>query len=286
MWISESTYAGLTQVGHEEWAKGADQRIDDICALLSLTPIASLSGGIKGVVLTALDADGSLCVLKTAPADFLHIELELLHAVAGRVPHIIQELPEYDAFIMQHSGTALGDAGIAPSAEELATIIHSWSETTPPDNLPEARELMTQWIEESAPLEDEEYDAISLMLAWAERELERVPVGYNTVHGDLHANNLLVSAEGRITTIDPIGMKGTLECEIGHACMFYADADTAAFVREVCFVLDADYRQALQWTAIRCAISASACHKRGQEKLHLLRTRKWQKLAAELETLL
>jgi streptomycin 6-kinase len=107
-------------------------------------------------------------------------------------------------------------------------------------------------------------------LRWAEHHAGQLPEGNRLLHGDLGRHNMMINANETLYAIDPKGVKGSVEFEVGLAAVWTPSArsNSVDYAHEGARLLGLDLHEVLSWTKIRAAISATSGYNRRELQQH------------------
>lgn len=230
--------------------------LPDVVAALSdrwdLTPGAALGGGTAGYVIEAIDAHGSVCVLKIAMAldsdDVAAFERSVLvhQLAAGRAcATLIDHDNQTSAMLLERLGPNLADLdySIPEILDIVSTTLQSfWRPAPADDRIPTGADkaawlssyITSTWEELGRPCTREVIDRA--VTYCDERAAADTPHDAVLVHGDAHGWNTLSSPGGRFKFVDPEGIRSDRAHDLAVPMREYNEpllgGDTARLVRE------------------------------------------------------
>jgi streptomycin 6-kinase len=250
-WLSKEVRSGLEIAGWQQWAENAHLYIEEALTQFNVKPIRALPGGIKGVVLEVRSNEDVLQVLKVTPSHYAQKEIGIFQQVSTHAPQVLAQTEH--AFLMPHYGHSFYSQGLPVSSQLLTEIIDTWNQPTGM-KLDSAQTATTRLLQKATTGSMPEQLQEMFAHAWA--LLPKTREQAHLVHGDLHTGNILFKGDG-YTVIDPLGMLGSAETELGHAAaLARVGSDIVDYVHDVVSALNLDMQEALKWSLLRTVVSA------------------------------
>lgn len=204
------------------WLAGLEQTVADLAQQWQIRIGELMNGGSEGLVLSAVQVDGTPVVLKIGipGVSYMANEAHVLRLAAGRgYPRLLSHSKRHNAILMERLGTQLAASGKS-TRDQIALICQTLSTawipldtahglTTGAEKAQGLADLITTlWQELGQPCLPLTYN---LALAFAkERHAAHDPGNAVLVHGDAHASNTLKTLCGGDDTsykfVDPDGL--------------------------------------------------------------------------------
>ena len=205
----------MGDAGHQ-WVAGLDQRVADLSERWQCTPGNILTGGSESLVLNAEQADGTPAVLKIGLPGSMSAEREArAYQIAdGRgYARALAYDSSSNALLVEALGATLDSSGLSVNAQISVlceTLQASWVSVADKRGLMTGEEKL-QWLHEfisrlwpeCGKAFDDSVRERALAFIETRRRSGDHPV---LVHGDAHAANALLDAEGIYRLVDPDGM--------------------------------------------------------------------------------